>query len=668
MIKPVHHASDADFSARVSSFFDQEGPLRRTFSANGKNYEERPQQKVMAKTIADCFVHGEHLCVEAPTGVGKSFAYLVPAIYFSKLTDQPVVISTNTIALQEQLINRDIPVVKQLLETPFTATLAKGRENYLCVARLRNATEQGQIFLPSDDLLPDIQRILEWSKHTLDGSRSDLEFIPSGKTWAVVCSEFGNCPFEMNRQSQQCFFMRARKQLCNADIIVTNHALFSVDLAMRRQTDNNQSILPDYCAVIIDEAHCFEDVSATHLGIKVTSGSVLFLLNRLYNPRTNRGLLVKLQRSEVRRAAVAAQESAQSFFAYLCTWLNKQDKNPLVYNTPGHIPNMLSESWITLEKELSAEIQHLNSDDHFALELSNILTRLSDTRQKLDKFLSMDFEDCVYWFEYQLTPSRALSFHIVPIEVSTILKDVLFNDDVCVVLTSATLSFKNDLGYIQKRIGAESSQTLILDSPYDYTDCVDLFVPFSKMPTPKDSSLYADAIAEQIKYFVIKSNGRAFVLFTSYTLMNDIAAKLREFFVMNKMMLMVQGQEYQRSQMLDRFRSDINSVIFGTDSFWMGVDVPGESLSNVIIVKLPFAVPSHPLISARFDRIQKNGGNAFWDYSLPEAVIKFRQGIGRLIRSRSDSGMIVVLDPRIIRTSYGQVFLESIPDCRRHIF
>ena len=668
MIKPTDNVSDAEFAAKVLSFFGHDTPLNRTDEINGQNYEERPQQRVMAEAIAHCLIAGQHLCVEAPTGIGKSFAYLIPAILFSKLTGQPVLISTNTIALQEQLITRDIPLLKHLMDVPFTAALAKGRENYICMARLKNAIDHHQEYLPSDDLIPEVKNIAEWAKSTRDGSRSDLKFVPSGRTWAVICSEYGTCPYEKDIQVQNCFFLKARQKLYTADIIVANHALFSVDLAMRRETDNEQGIFPDYCAAIIDEAHSFEDVAATHLGVRISSASILFLLNRLYNPKANRGLLLRSQGLHARRATVGAQESTESFFSYLFSWISQQDENPLVYNKPGHIPNLLTESWIKLEKELKSEIETHSSDEGYAFELSNILARLSDIREKIDKFLLMSFKDCVYWFEYRLKPNRNVSFFIVPIEVNTILEDVLFNQDISVVLTSATLSFKNDLGYIQKRIGAGSAKTLILDSPYDFKNKVDLFVPFSRMPEPNDLSSYIEAISEQIKHFIVKSKGKAFVLFTSYTIMNKVANELHDFFQLNNLVFMVQGKELQRSHMLEIFRKDIDSVIFGTDSFWMGVDVPGQSLSNVIIVKLPFSVPSHPLISARLERIKRSGGNGFRDYSLPDAVIKFRQGFGRLIRSKTDSGMIVVLDPRIIRSNYGKIFLESIPDCRRHIF
>ena len=668
MIKIADNPLEHDFIEKVRSFFGSETPLAAS-DINGRKYEERPQQCVMAEAVASGLIDGEHLCVEAPTGVGKSFAYLIPAILFSRLKEQPVVISTNTIALQEQLINRDIPILRKLVGMPFTAALAKGRENYICLGRLKNAVEEQQTYLPFNELMPEVLRIAKWAQVTHDGSRSDLHFIPSAQTWGIVCSELGTCPYGADAKTQQdCFFLKARQSLYSADLIVTNHALFSVDLAMRMYSDNKQSILPDYSAVVIDEAHCFEDIASTHLGFRISSAAVMFLLNRLYNPRIDRGLLIKSHRIQARQAAIAARERARQFFSNLFQWLQGQGRPPLVYNESEHIPNLLTESWIKLEDELGIIIDSLDPADGYTMELTHILTRLSDIRKKIDKFLTKTLQDCVYWFEYRNSKSRNISFHIVPIEVSRILKEVLFKQGPPVVLTSATLSFKNDLTYFQMRVGADSARTLILDSPFDYKNQMELFVPFSTMPEPNDGASYVETICEQIKHFVMKSQGKAFVLFTNYGVMNEAATKLDEFFRTNHFHLIVQGRELPRSQMLELFRKDVSSVLFGTDSFWMGVDVPGESLSNVIIVKLPFAVPTHPLISAKVERIRQKGGNPFWDYSLPEAVIKFRQGIGRLIRKKDDKGMVVVLDSRIVRTRYGKVFLESIPDCQRHLF
>ena len=276
MIKLSDNFSDYSFFDKIQWFFGKNTPLTKISDINGQIYEERPQQLEMAEAVATSFSDGEHLCVEAPTGVGKSFAYLIPAILFSRLENKPVIISTNTIALQEQLIKRDIPVIRKLINIPFIAALAKGRENYVCLGRLKNAAEEQQTYLPSSEMIPEVLRIAKWAQTTADGSRSDLHFIPSGQTWGIICSEIGTCPYQGTQNNSQCFFLKARQSLYSADIIVTNHALFSVDLATRRNSDNKQSILPDYSAVVIDEAHCFGDIASTHVGFRISSGGIFF--------------------------------------------------------------------------------------------------------------------------------------------------------------------------------------------------------------------------------------------------------------------------------------------------------------------------------------------------------------------------------------------------------
>ena len=530
MIKLSDNFSEHSFIDKVQSFFGHETPLTKCSDVNGQEYEDRPQQREMAEAIATSFSDGEHLCVEAPTGVGKSFAYLIPAILFSRLENKPVVISTNTIALQEQLINRDIPLLRKLIDIPFTAALAKGRENYLCLGRLKNAAEEQQTYLPSSELMPEVLRIAKWAQTTTDGSRSDLHFIPSGQTWGIICSELGTCPYQGAKNTSQCFFLKARQSLYSADIIVTNHALFSVDLAARRNSDNMQSILPDYSAVVIDEAHCFEDMASTHLGFRISSGGILFLLNRLYNPRIKRGLLIKSNRPHVRQITVAARESTHHFFSNLFHWLESQGRTPLVYNMPDPVPNLLTESWIKLENELKAEINSLDPADAYTKELTHILSRLSDIRIKIDTFLTRSLPNCVYWFEFSSSKTQHVSFHIVPVEVSSILKDILFNQGPPIILTSATLSFKKDLGYFQKRVGADAARRLILDSPFDYKKQMELFIPLKTISKPNDAASYLETVSEQIKHFIMKSKGKAFVLFTNYGVMNEAANKLQEFF------------------------------------------------------------------------------------------------------------------------------------------
>lgn len=658
----------SDIMERVLSFFGPDTPLRAAPEAGGQPYEERPQQKVMAETITSSLINHGCNCIEAPTGVGKSFAYLIPAIHYAHRTGKPVVIATHTIALQEQLINRDIPLLAKLLEVPFKAALAKGRGNYLCRRRLENLIANQPEYLPSNDLIPEIQRIANWAEDTTDGSRADLEFLPSEQSWSVICSEGGNCINEQKSSSGDCFFLKARRRLFSADLVVANHALLCTDLALRRDTDNAQSVLPDYDAVIIDEAHCLENAAATHLGVRVTTAGIRFIFNRLYNPKTNNGLLLKSGALRARAAATAARDQTERFLSRLTEWLNTQGRNPIQYTTPDQIPFNFEDSWVTVEDELNLLTEDDNYSQDFKNEIENLRLRLKDARGRIRDFISMALAGCVYWFESNDRNFRNIAFNIVPIEVDTILKEALFTDNRSVILTSATLAFNESLTHFKKRIGADHAESLILDSPFDFRTNVNLYIPHSEMPAPSDTDNFNTAAAEQIKRFIIQSRGKAFVLFTSYRMMYHVADLLDDFFRTNSITLLTQGKDLRRSKMLDIFREDKNSVIFGTDSFWMGVDVPGESLSNVIIVKLPFAVPSHPLIAARKAKIESDGGNSFQDYFLPEAVLKFRQGFGRLIRSRTDKGIIVVLDRRIVRSNYGKYFLESIPNCRHHIF
>jgi ATP-dependent DNA helicase DinG len=654
-----------EIAERVATFFGPESPLKHSAEVGGRPYEERPQQREMAIAIAKAIEGGEHLCVEAPTGVGKSFAYLVPAILAAKALRRPFVIVTHTIALQDQLIERDIPLLRKLIDEPFSAALAKGRGNYICLHRLRNAMQDHVQFLPSGDLMPEVTRIAKWAEHTRDGTRSDLDFVPSRETWYSVCAEAGTCPRVNDPSDESCFFRRARRRLFAADIIVANHAMFCVDLAMRQDGISGAAILPKYAGVIIDEAHCFEDVAAKHLGIGVNSIAVFRMLSRLYNSRSKRGLLMRSDAFEAREAAAAAGEATTRFFNRLRMWIEQQEENPLVYTTPGHIPNQLAPSWLALERALEDYLDE-REDEPELLEIQAAYAQLKSYREGLDIFLQMAHEEHVYWFEMNGLNNASITLNVVPIDVRHILRELLFEEKFPVVLTSATLAIKGNLDYFRTRLGAESAVPMVLDSPFDFPEQVELHIPAGAMPAPNAHNFH-QAATEQIRHFLSKTEGKAFVLFTSYTAMNEIAGELREELQDQGIRLYVQGKEMQRGKMLERFRKDIHSVIFGTDSFWTGVDVPGESLSNVIIVKLPFAVPSHPLTAARAKRIENWGGNSFRDYFLPEAILKFRQGFGRLIRSRDDSGIIVVLDPRIVRSGYGAAFLRSVPDCPRFV-
>lgn len=661
--KTITPADWQTFLQQVNDFFTENGPLKDSAQHGGRPYEYRLQQHEMANSVAQAMRDLANLAIEAPTGVGKSIAYLVPAILYSKLTGKPCIITTETISLQEQLIDKDLPLLQKLLGIKFRSALAKGRRNYLCLRRLSLAAGEHQNeYLAHPSLIGDIDRIHDWSETTTDGNRDNADFYINNDSWNYVCCEAGNCSFPKCRYRRECFYRKARESWAKADVVVANHALFFTDLKMQIESgDDSGGLLPVYGSVVIDEAHTLEDNAAQHLGLYLTYGGFKSFLNRLYNPDSARGLLMRKGSNalELRSQVANLKGIGKDFFAQFQDFLLQSEENIRAVARPGLFRNTLQMPLANFRAQLG-DYAREQTDADFRSELESLLDQCDSYIDNLDAFINMTLPDAVYWVEED---SRQLILQAAPLNTAEILAQELFGRDFPVICTSATLTVDNRFNYFKNRTGYCNGSTRQLTSPFDHSK-VKLYVE-SSMPDPAQMD-YEASLFRALEHYIDLSDGKAFVLFTSYSLMRKAAEALEGFLFHRNIKLLMQGGDMSRNMLLKEFKNDVRSVLFGTDSFWTGVDVPGESLSNVIITKLPFAVPTHPLMYARCERIKLQGGNAFFDYSLPEAVLKFRQGTGRLIRSSSDSGIIVVLDSRITTKRYGRTFLNSIPPYPRH--
>jgi ATP-dependent DNA helicase DinG len=619
--------------------FGEAGVIARAMKSS---YEHRPQQLEMAGAVDRALRSKTHLIVEAGTGVGKSLAYLVPLILWAREENCRVVVATNTKALQQQLVQKDLPFLRQVLGD-FRYALCVGGENYLCLRRF-DQLRTHDLFEQSD--VQALNRLFEWSTITRTGLRTELTHEPPAGLWAKACRQTDLCFGRECASYKDCFYQKAKLIEQQAQVLVANHHLYFADMA----TGGN--VLPPSRAVVFDEAHQIEDVATDYLGSEISNFSVRYLLDSLLSQRTRKGMLIRLtvHSHEVEAAKSMVDELrlvAENFFLDLHAVLKKEpvlrirQKN-VVRDTLSGPLTLLKDALLRLTVETFEEEQEVKA---FAGRAAGLAAAVRHN-------LEQDLDGFVYWVERENKRYRLVAS---PVEIADTLRAHLFETKDTVVLTSATLSAAGTFAYIKGRLGLDASSELLLDSPFNFEEQAMLYIS----PGLEDlqASGYQEKFEEELRAILSITKGRTLVLFTSYGQLRKTAESLRS--AMPEIGFLCQG-EMPAYRLIEQFKELPNTVLLGTASFWQGIDVPGDALQCVVIAKLPFAVPDDPIIEARMERLR----NPFWEYQVPQATLLFRQGFGRLIRTKTDKGAVAVLDSRIMTKNYGKWFMRSIPKCR----
>jgi ATP-dependent DNA helicase DinG len=601
-------------------------------------YEFRSPQLAMAQIADEAFEKHKHVMIEAGTGTGKTLAYLIPAIR----SGRRVIVSTATKSLQEQLFQKDVPFLQKHFAPNLKAALMKGRNNFLCRQKVHQM--DGQTALKGIDEVDWFSQIRDWEKLTETGDRSELTFLPDdAELWGRIDARSDLCTGQKCAEFQRCFITAMKQRAEEADLIIVNHHLFFADLAIRQEDFG--SILPEYSAVVFDEAHEIEDVASDYFGRQISS----YRFEELARDTENMLRLLQINAGPLRKHLVRLRERARGFFERFPEREGRYPFGPMERKAFLDQHREAFEELATSVKRVETELSALTPKPE---EVITMARRAAEMRRELVFLLESEEKSYVYWYERR---GRGVFLAATPIDVSDILREKLFEQFDTVVLTSATLAVGGSFSYMKQRLGILPSNESVLPQEFDYGTQAILYIPRS-LPDVRHPTFAASA-AEEIARLIEISEGRAFCLFTSYAQMKDVHERVSRRVAFP---LLLQGTA-PRSTLLERFKSTPNAVLFATSSFWQGVDVPGSQLSCVIIDKLPFAVPSDPIVAARVRALMDDGRNAFAEYQVPEAVLALKQGFGRLIRSKTDRGILSILDNRIQRMQYGKIFLESLP-------
>ena len=701
------------------------------------SYELRPQQLDMALAIQKSIEENKHLIVEAGTGVGKSMAYLIPFIFWSVRNNKKVIISTHTKTLQEQLIKKDLPFLRNALKSvnifadasddnshsengqedkfDFSYTLCVGGQNYLCLRRFHQA--QSQNVFNTQKEFDEFQHIVQWEAHARRGLRSELDFEPSLVVWSKICRESDLCFGKQCSFKDDCYYNRARRKEYKAQILVTNHHLFFANLA------SDGRVLPDFDAVVFDEAHTLEDIATSYFGIGISNSRIKYMLDSILNPKTGKGLITRLFDSpnvsdQARQAEIIsdcekllreAGSASDLFFSEIIEKYGTGNKTTRI-REKSTINNYLSKPLSDLFDLLESLSKQAKTDED-RLEIYAFANRCSEINNNIATIMNQDLKEYVYWADIERKKSRYETFSdtlqltntleplnhkqtrcsllAAPINVAVEFEKQIFGKTRPVILTSATLSINGSFKYIKGRLGIPVSDgtdtekpTIILEqdgldthitreddycekaigSPFNFPENALIYIP-DNIPDPnQQADEFKDSIVKHIEEIITHSQGRAFILFTSFKMLNSVYEEIQD--DLDEFTLFRQGDK-PRYQLIEEFKTSQKPVLFGTATFWQGVDVPGEALKCVIITKLPFAVPDEPIIEARMELLKSQNKNPFMFYQVPQAITLLRQGFGRLIRSTTDTGVVAILDPRIKSKFYGKYFLNSLPDCKK---